>query len=180
MRWFTDAAYEADDDVWDRTLAEYFAYVREIEPSLPPDLARLALTPELNLHDARFEAVDIDLDADTVAIVVIAGNLQAGYRRLSMQFSGARIVPDNLQRLGYAVRAEFKQSHWSRHRTVTEILAQEVDVAGDGRYVLRLRLWPFHEFAIEFDGMSLTEESVADRGPARAGSFDIRGTRDYD
>jgi hypothetical protein len=175
MRWFDDAAYDSDDDsAWDRMITDYYAHVTAIAPRLPADLARLALEPELNLHDARFERVEIDPDTSMVTIVVSAGHLQVGYRRLSMVFRGAQVVPDNLQRLGYAVRAEFKPSHWSRYRTVTEILAQEVDLVGDGRFTLRLRLWPFHEFAVEFDEFSLTEEGVPERHPNRAGTFKVR------
>jgi hypothetical protein len=161
MRWFNDAAYaDYDDAAWDRMLKDYYAHVRRIAPALPPDLARLALEPELNLHDARFERVEIDLDNSTAIIVVNAGDLQAGYRRITMAFTGASIIPDNLQQLGYAVLAEFRPSKWSRYRSVTEIRAQEVDLVANGRFTLRLRLWPFHEFAVEFDGFSLDEAGI--------------------
>lgn len=178
MRWFNDAAYDDyDDEAWARMLKRYDAHVRRIAPSLPPDLVRLALEPELNLHDARFERVEIDLDNSIASIVVNAGDLQVGYRRITMTFTGATVVPD-LQRLGYAVLAEFRPSHWSRYRFVTEIRAQEVDMLADGRYTLRLRLSPFHEFGVEFDGFSLTDEVLAKRPPSRVGSFAIRGTGD--
>ena len=137
MRWFNEAADEADDDgAWERLLDDYFAHVQRIAPHLPPDLARLALEPQLNLHDARFERVEIDLDNSTATIVVNAGDLQAGYRRISLAFTGARVVPDNLQLLGYAVLAEFRPRRWSRYPSVTEIRAQEVDLAANGRYTV--------------------------------------------
>jgi hypothetical protein len=149
MRWFNEAADGADGDgAWERLLDDYFAHVQRIAPALPPDLARLALEPQLNLHDARFERVEIDLDNSTATIVVNAGDLQVGYRQITLAFTGARVVPDNLQLLGYAVRAEFRPSRWSRRRSVTEILAQEFDLLTEGRYTLRLRLWPFHDFVI--------------------------------
>jgi hypothetical protein len=179
MRWFNEAAYEDHDDAaWDRMLDDYYAHVRRIAPALPPDLARLALEPELNLHDAGFERVEIDLANSTATIVVNAGDLQVGYRQITLAFTGARIVPDNLQLLGYAVLAEFRPSRWSRYRSVTEIRAQEVDLAADGRYTLRLRLWPFHEFAVEFDGFSLHDEAVTERPRARVGAFIIHGAGD--
>ena len=179
MRWFTDAAHEDHDDAaWDRMLKEYEAHLGRIASDLPPDLARLALEPELNLHDARFERVEIDLRNSTVIIVVNAGDLQVGYRRITMTFTGASIVPDNLRKLAYAIRAEFRPSHWSRYRSVTEIHDQEVDVVGSGRYTLRLRLWPFHEFAVEFDGFSRSHEPLADRPPPRAGAFVLHGPGD--
>ena len=92
-----------------------------------------------------------------------------------MASTGASIVPDNLQQLSYAVLAEFRPSRWSRYRSVTEVRAQEVDLVADGRYALRLRLWPFHEFAVEFDGFSLNDEAIAKRPRARVGSFVIYG-----
>lgn len=179
MRWFIDAAYEDyDDAAWDRMLADYYAHVRQIASALPPDLVRLAMEPEFNLHDARFERVEIDLSNSTVTIVVNAGDLQVGYRRITMTFSGAHVVPDNLQRLSYAVLAEFRPSRWSRYRSVTEIRAQEVDLVAAGRYTLRLRLWPFHEFAVEFDGFRLHTEDVARRPRPRVGAFVIHGAGD--
>jgi hypothetical protein len=172
MRWFTDAAYDDEEEgAWERMCGDYLAHVRQIAPLVSPDLARLALEPELNLHDARFERVEVDPDNRTVTIIVVTGHLQVGYRRLTMAFTGASIVPENLQLLGFAIRAEFRPAPRSRDLTFTEILAHEVDVAPGGRAVLRLRLWPFHEFGVEFDGFSLTEEPVAERGPARPGAF---------
>lgn len=179
MRWFTDAAYEDDDDAaWDRMLKDYYAHVGRIAADLPPDLARLGLEPELNLHDARFERVEIDRARSTATIVVNAGDLQVGYRRITMEFTGASIVPDNLQRLGYAILAEFRPSHWSPYRSVTEIRAQEVDLIADGRFTLRLRLWPFHEFAIEFDDFRLDTAPLSRRPRAQVGSFVIQGRGD--
>ncbi len=179
MRWFTDVAYsDHDDAAWDRMLKDYYAQVPRIAADLPPDLARLALEPELNLHDARFERVEIDLAASTATIVVNAGDLQVGYRRITMEFTGARIVPDDLQRLSYAILAEFRPSHWSRYRSVTEIRAQEVDMVADGRFTLRLRLWPFHEFAIEFDDFRLDDTAISSRPRAQVGSFVMHAPSD--
>jgi hypothetical protein len=174
MRWFDDAAYEADDEAWDAIMNSYYAHARSIAPSLPPDLARLALAPDLNLHDARFEHVVVNLTTRTVTIAVRV----EGGRRLTLQFAGATIVPDDLQRLGYAVGAEFRPQHWRQRRGVTEILAQEVDLLPDGRYTLRLRLWPFHQFAVEFADFTLSEELVTEPSRTRAGSFVVHGTRD--
>jgi hypothetical protein len=175
MRWFDDAAYEAENQAWKAIMDAYYAYARSIAPSLPPDLARLALAPELNLHDAHFDHVEVDLSESTVTIAVtVAG----GDRRQTLNFDGATIVPDNLQRLGHAVRAEFRPQHRGERRGVTVILAQEVDVLPDGRYTLRLRLWPFHEFAVEFADFTLGEEPVTEPGRTRAGSFVVHGTRD--
>jgi len=49
--------------------------------------------------------------------------------------------------------------HWGTTRTV--IRAHEVDRGPDATFMLRLRLWPFHEFALAFRSMSLAVEHVA-------------------
>jgi hypothetical protein len=72
---------------------------------------------------------------------------------------------DNLSRLADAVGAEFRANDWHQRRTVTEIQKHEVGVLPDGRYALRLQLWPFYKFAIEFSAFSLVEVPRSARGP---------------
>ena len=144
-----------------------------LDARLPHDLAALATDPRFALHDGRFHEVAVDPATQAVTMVIDCGDLQVGYRRLSLSFDGATIVPDDLQRLADAIGAEFRANHWHQRRTVTEIRRQEVDVLPDGRYVLRLRLWPFYKFAIEFSGFSLVEVPMSARGPARAGRFTV-------
>jgi hypothetical protein len=177
MRWFNDRFHDVDtdDEEQDRIAADYHAHIGRVLPRLPHELARLASEPALHLHDARFELVEIDLKAATITIVVNAGDLLVGYRRITLSFSGAKVLPDDVQRLAYAVTATFGPTHWQSGRGVTEILDQEVDVLPSGRYSLALRLWPFHEFAIEFDDMRLTESDLDERPPAKRGSFAISG-----
>lgn len=176
MRWFTDTAYEADDPAWHRMLADYRTHIDSIASRLPSDLLALATEPRLNLHDSRFKEVRVDRDAAEVQMAIACGNRQVGYRLVRLDFGRASIVPDNLYLLAAAVGAEFRSNHWHRGRTVTEILAQEVDVRPDGRYVLALRLTPFYEFAVEFETLSLTDIPLVERGPVRAGRF-ILGSR---
>jgi hypothetical protein len=140
---------------------------------LPRDLAALATDPRFALQGGRFHEVAVHTTAHAVTIAVDCGDLQVGYRRLSLSFDEATIVPDNLQRLADAVGAEFRANHWHPRRTVTEIRRHEVGVLADGRYVLRLELWPFYKFAIEFSGFSLVEAPMSARGPARAGLFTL-------
>jgi hypothetical protein len=55
------------------------------------------------------------------------------------------------------------------------ILAQEIEALPLGRFVLRLRLWPFHVFSIEFGSMSLERlPSLPDSGGP--GRFILTGT----
>jgi hypothetical protein len=176
MRWFTDAAYKLSDRGWDRMLREYTAHLEAIAPRLAPDLAALATDPRSNLHDARFHEVRVDRDRAEVDLIIDGLWDGEGYRRLTLQFDGAAIVPDNLWLLAEAVGAEFRSNTWHRQRKVTEIMAQEVDVLRDGRFVLRLRLSPFYEFGIEFDAMTLTDAPLGERARVHAGRF-RRGPR---
>ena len=178
MRWFTDAAYEGDDDDWDPRVADYSAHLAAIAPRLPPDLAALATDPRFDLHGGRFQKVTVDLEAQEVAMVIECGNLEVGHRLLTLRFGGATIVPDNLRSFADAIGAEFRASQWHQRRTVTEILAQEVDLLPDERFVLRLRLCPFYEFAIEFTALSLADTPLSVRGRARAGTFVVRKRRE--
>lgn len=175
MRWFTDEAYASDDTHWDELVAAYSAHLAEVRPQLPTALAALATDPRLDLHDGRFREVRVDREAQEIVMVIDCGDLQEGYRRLTLRFEGAAVVPHNLHLLAEAIGAEFRPNHWHQRRSVTEIRVVEVDLLPGGRFILRLRLWPFHEFAIEFDAISIAEESLNVRGPERAGKFVVRG-----
>jgi hypothetical protein len=168
MRWFTDEMYDwsgADNDedlAWNAMLAAYWTYVTAIADQLPKDLAALATEGRLNLHDAWFEEVRWDREASTIDMRVVVGAL-----RLRLHFGDAAFTSEDVQKTEFAVEAAFGESPWV---TRTVIRAQEVELAGTGRYLLRLRLWPFHEFGIEFGSFSLSEESAPADGQ-RPGRF---------
>jgi len=137
------------------------------------DLASLATDPRFDLHDSRFREVTLDRTARAITMALDCGDRVVGYRRLTLTFEEAKVVPDNLSRLADAVGAEFRANHWHQRRTVTEIQKHEIRVLPGGRYALRLQLWPFYEFSIEFSGFSLVEVPMSSRGPARAGRFTV-------
>ena len=175
MRWLDP---DLDDEDWEDRLAAYSSHLDVIGPQLPAEVLALAREERFDLHDGRFVELDINVPAETVRIVVDASTPEGEWHRLSLLFEGASVVPDNLQRLGFAVRAEFRPTRWSRYRTTTIIHYQEVDIADDGRYVLRLRLWPFHEFAVLFRKLSSTDASIERPPNARAGNFHVIPSRD--
>ncbi len=47
-------------------------------------------------------------------------------------------------------------------------------IADSERHVLRLRMWPFYEFAIEFSDVRLDETALWEREAARVGTFKMR------
>lgn len=117
----------------------------------------------------------VDRVAGVVILTIHCGDHKVGYRRLTIRFSGATIVPGNVQLLAYAVGAEFTANHWHDAMTVTDIRACEIDVDVPDRFVLRMRLWPFHEFAVEFADLSITETPSTARPAAHAGLFGSAG-----
>ncbi len=164
MRWFTDQAYEAGEAEWEAMRTAYQAHVSNIAAMLPPDLAAFASDPRLNLHDAHIRRIAVDREAGTVVLTVALGH-EGGLR---LTFGDASFIPDNLQAVAYAVGATYTTDRWGTTRT--EILAQEIDVTDEGRYLLRLRLWPFGELGLAFSSFSLTERpATADDG--RPGEF---------
>jgi len=136
------------------------------QPRWPKALRHFA-EPSYYLHDARIRLVQIDPDDRTADLAVEVGRDRLGDRRLQLHFRDAEVVPPQIQSLEMAVTAEFHREGGS---TFTDIIDEEIDEARDGRFVLRLRLWPFHEFAIELGAFEFEEETLPDgvfRGPGR-------------
>jgi len=166
MRWFTDKAYAADDADWDEMLAAYSTHVARLVERLPPDLATLATDPELNMHDASVHTMRVDLDEGTLDMVVFLYNGKAlTFQFGGVGFRGADGSEDDLHSIACAIGATYVTDHWGTTRTT--IHAQEVDLAEDGRYLLRLRLRPFYEFEIAFRQISMAiEPAPPGLGPA--------------
>jgi hypothetical protein len=118
MRWFTDAFRYGDDS--ETVVRDYARHLDELVPLLSPQLGQFALEPRLHLKDAEFRHVEIDRAARLVTIVVNAGDIQLGYRELTLRFADAEVVLYNLQALAYAVGARYHSDHWGD--TITTIL----------------------------------------------------------
>jgi hypothetical protein len=167
MRWFTDAAYETDDadgDEWHKMLAAYASHIKSVLPSLPPDLARLAEEPRFYLHDAWIREFRFGRESANAVMIAEVGDLE-----LTLSFTGAAIIPDNLRTLASAIGAEYHTGPWGR--MFTFVMAHEVDLAPGGRFVVRIRLEPFHPFAIEFAGFSINEAPRPASSRTRQGRF---------
>jgi hypothetical protein len=157
MRWLDP---DLDDADWDQRLAEYVAHLDALAPSLPPEVLDLARTPRFDLHDAQFVEVDFNVPAETVRLVADAVTPDGEWHRLSLFFEGASVVPDNFQKIAFALGAEYRATG-GFGPTGTIIHYQEVDRAADGRFVLRLRLWPFYEFEVWFRVVTSTDAPSA-------------------
>jgi hypothetical protein len=173
MKWLPASA-RGDDAAWSKAMSAYQARLGEIAHMLTPQLHELATDSRMQLNDGRFELVEVNLPKSVVKIVVECGDQVSGYRRVTLDLVGARVVPDNLHALAAAVGAEFRADHWRKSRSVTEILDQEIDVLPGGRFLLSLALFPFYEFSIEFKDVTVNVQEIDQRRRVRGGKFVLR------
>jgi hypothetical protein len=153
MKWFTIEAHKAVEisgPAWNVALDEYRDHLDAIRDRLPADLATLALDPGYHLHDAELRQVALDRSIRTVEMDLYITD----GRQLHLSFGGARLLGGDLAMLRNIVGTT------AGSRAYTEVCDQEIDLAADGRFVLRLELFSdaedLTEFAVEFDTCALT------------------------
>ena len=122
---------------------------------VPNPIESLQEDAAFSLHDGEIQELTVDRQGRRVHLVVHSGNLQVGYWFLTFEFRDACIVPENYQLLAFAIGARYRSDHWGN--TVTVIRRQELREHED-RFVLRLTLWPFHRFAIDFATVAINQE----------------------
>ena len=121
----------------------------------------MATNPRYHLHDAMIRELRVDRDGRTFDMRLrVVGGI-----KVRLRFDDADLVGEHLQSLAFALGAQYMSLHGTA--TYTEVIAQEVELASLGRFLLRLRLSPFHEFAIEFGSMTLRVVRGKDEGEAR-------------
>lgn len=179
MKWFDDRAHETGGSALRRAEARYRKHLSGIRASLPAEAQRLATDPSLELRGGRFRKLTVDTSARRVELIVSSGDLRLGYRDVQLAFAAARIIPDDLRTTADAVTAQFGSTHWHPSGAVTEIRDSEIDRQSERRWILRLRLHPFHEFAIVFGQLSLVAVDVAER-PTGPGVFHLVTTERRD
>ena len=165
-RWFDAHRWHGADTTEEETAGIVKAYWKHVQNDglRWPDALRRFAEPGYYLHDARIRLAELHADALTIDLTVEVHNEERGTRRLILHFRDAVIAPPNIQALGLAITAEF---HRDRGSSFTDIVDEEIDETPDGRYILRLRLWPFHEFTIEFGAFEFDEELLS--GPVFSG-----------
>lgn len=151
MRFFTRAMLSgelADAEVDSRSKA-YQQRIDSLMDALPKDIAELT---RINLHDGLIRRVTVDNEAHLLSLVLRCGDLQVGYFDVDLHYSGITLTTQQLQVLS-------RRAH-DRH---TEILADEIDMAADGRFVHRLIFWPYDELEITFAGLTIQKRDQAGR-----------------
>ena len=152
MRYFTRELFEGelDDAEEDALRAAYEARAAAIESRLPLDVVRLL--KDVVLHDGLIEWVSWSPRRERLSLGLVVGDLQSGYRALTLVYGGAQLGAHPLDALRRAAE--------SRH---TEILADEVDVGEDGLFAHRILFWPSEQVTLEFASLSLDSEPRPDR-----------------
>jgi hypothetical protein len=160
MKWLTRGWHEGEftDAESEQTRRAYWQHVERIAPGLEPSVAELAR--KTNLHDAIIEVVHVYQREQRLVLTVVAGDQQAGYQAITLDYLGVKIGDHYMDVL----------RRRSRDRE-TELLCDEVDVEHDGGYVHRLLFWPEGEVSIAFEHLKMSSAARADRRTFLSGSF---------
>jgi len=145
MKFFTREWVDGDmsDEDADAVVPAYRRHLEIIE--LPEPMRDLAA---LNPHDARVLRVDHDPAANTLALRLRCGDLQAGYFDALLSFSGMTLRPADVAALA---------------RPGVEILYDEVDRTVADGFEYRLLLHPTGEVAVRFHDVAVMRVLVSDR-----------------
>ncbi len=152
MKYFTREWIQGElsDEDHAGAIARYWEYIDQIKMILPANLQILAAN--VNLHDGLFTSVLLNSRESLLQISFITGDLQVGYEDLILHYSDI-----DLELLNVGLLEELANS------PDTEVLYDEVDVAGDGLYEHRLAFWPEGELAIRFNSLSIQRTPRSDR-----------------
>jgi hypothetical protein len=152
MRFFTRAwcTGELSDDECEQVVSAYWRHVAEIAPRLPAD-ARL-LAEQLSLHDGLFRRLIVNQTAQTCRMELRCGDLQVGYFDLDIEYRDASFMALDVDNAATIVDGEH-----------SEILYDEVDIIGNGRFVHRLLCWPQGELWIAFADLAVVRRLAGSR-----------------
>ncbi len=151
MRYFTRSWHEeSDDDQAEEVRHTYLRRLDEIEPTLTPELTLLAR--KISLHDCLFREFVYDEVSKLLRLRLRCGDLKVGYFDLELRYGGATLLAGYTPELVAAVRA-----------SKTEVLYDEVGLAGEGEFDHRMLLWPREEMTIRFRSFSLSRTLATGR-----------------
>jgi hypothetical protein len=127
------------DNEYEEHRRVYGEHLSEISPSLRDGAEQLVSS--IYLHDAQI--LERSLHGGTFELAVLAGDLQRGYERLRLVYEDATVADTSPPALNDAN---------------LEIVADEVDLAGEGGFEHRLLLVPDGEISIRFGSLRVTRE----------------------
>jgi hypothetical protein len=141
MKWFTRELHTGhlSDDEYDGALTDYQVHRDALAGAAPEGVRQLLKT---SLDDAQVQEWSVDLQV--VVVRLLAGDLQRGYQFVSLTYRGAELIGATVDDL----------RSWSLN-TEGELLSDEVELSGAGRYEHRLLFDPLGEFAVRFDSVEV-------------------------
>jgi hypothetical protein len=148
MRWFTaENRYTDDEAAWKKRVAEYERHLEDLTPRLSDGAEQL---PGINVHDGQVQLWEYEA-GERLRLVLLIGDLQRGYENLTLEYMDADAVGS-----GDADLATRKLTEPG-----VEILYDEIDRAGDGRFEHRLLFWPNGELTIRFGSLHVSSDPAA-------------------
>lgn len=137
MRWFTFAWHvgAVSDEESDRAIADYRRHLAELASSAPAAVRELT---RLNLHDGQVQ--HWSLEEGRFRWQLLIGDLQAGYRFADIEYDRASLVGRDEADLGRA----------GLDAAGMELISDELDTTGDGRYEHRFYFSDHSVFAVRF------------------------------
>ena len=156
MQFFTPEWHEGEvsDDEFEAVPVRYAAHIAALAPNVPPAVRELAVGR--SLHDGTFGRVIVDRRRRRVTLELRVGDQQVGYADLQLIYEEV-----DLTRLETAtLRAAVDDSE-------SELLYDEVDQEGEGRFVHRVLFFPYREVDIAFGVLHLSTQTRPDRHSAR-------------
>jgi hypothetical protein len=158
VRWFTREWQDGElsDEEAEARDPAYAAYVRSIADRLPERLRAFALATEaaMSVHDALVDQADLDIAAGRIELLLLNGDLQAGYGKLRLTFLDAELVEPSVERL---------RDLLTNRRT--EFLRQELELDETlpaTPYGIRFLLWPEGQIAIRCRDLQIEWHSIED------------------
>jgi hypothetical protein len=154
MKFFTRAWHSGEYDDWsdEEYRAEgpaYRQYVTSISDRLP--FEALALS-HIDLHVGLFKEFIIDEARQTIHTRIRAGDSSTSNYDVNLDYHSAVITETETGSVS-AVMSDPE----------TEVLYDEIDVAGDNAFEHRLLLWPRGIFVVRFKQLHVTQHPVASR-----------------
>jgi len=141
---------ELDDATAERIAERYADHLAELWDRLPSTVRQFV--DEVNLHDGLIQLVAFDPGEKELALTVRAGDEQEGYFDVTLRYFDVAIAPADLDVLNAA------QSDPER-----EMLYDELDADGPGRFVHRILFSPDGEVEITFETLRSVRTNVPTR-----------------
>jgi len=154
MKFFTRAWHSGEYDDWSdeeyRAVGPaYRQYVIYISDRLP--IEALALS-HIDLHDGVFKEFKIDEARQSIHTRIRAGNSSTVCYDVNLNYQDAVITETETGGVSAVVSDP-----------ETEVLYDEIDVAGDNAFEHRLLLWPRGIFVVRLKQLHVTQHPVASR-----------------